>query len=122
VKKDAPVPKAVEKGEAKKVAAIDMPTGGSIEEQEPTIGKLQSTTSNAGFATGKRVCVVMQAMCSTSNFDGPGGDLRWVAVGCPSDGKGDGIPRSKNEDEVISVAKALIAKEANPEEWALVVE
>ncbi len=119
VKKDKPLPKEVVKAEAKKVAAVDMPTGGSMSDQMESISKMDAAASSAAYATGKRVCVVMQAMYG--NIDGPGASLQWVGIGCPLGSNGL-VPNGKDKATIVSAAKALIAAQDNPDEWALIVE
>ena len=92
-----------------------MPTG--LDKQFDTIEKLEGAANAASRATGKRVCVVMEADYAAGGYTA----LQWVAPGCPFP-QGGTIPQGYDKAAIIAEAQSRIAAEADPSVWALVVE
>ncbi|MCR2800384.1 hypothetical protein QNO21_14745 [Microbacterium sp. zg-Y818] len=122
VKKSEPLPEPVQQAENNKLAAIEVPTGSSWEDQSNTLDKLVSAGSSASMSTGKPTCVIMQVHYAVRGAGG-GVALQWAADGCPNnDAAGELMPVSTDKAWVISVAQERINRVENPAEWALIVE
>jgi len=120
VKKDKPLPEAVEKADAEKLSAIDMPKGGSEPELSETMNNLDGAVSASGFATGKRTCVAMQAEYTILDLTGPLTKLQCVAPGCPVEDYT--FPMGTSKSSVVAEAKARIAAQPDTDKWVLIVE